>query len=116
MYYANTVGTFGVVSAGQNWDSLASAVRRWGLKLVGGEKVYLLLFSGDAIFLTENEIFDEAFLAFIFFLLIIGYPLGEKKFWVKDDLVWLCFPLNIPEKKCGIFEAGRRFALENYNF
>ena len=38
MFYANTVGAFGVVSAGQNWDRLASAVRRWALQLVGKEK------------------------------------------------------------------------------
>ena len=50
------------------------------------------------------------FLAFIFFLLIIGYPISEKKFWAKDDLVWLGFSINIPEK-CGIFEAKRGFAL-----
>ena len=43
-FYANTVGTFGVVSAGQNWDRLASAVRRWALKLFEKKKVYLLLF------------------------------------------------------------------------
>ena len=29
LFYANTVGTFGVVSADQNWDRLASGVRRW---------------------------------------------------------------------------------------
>ena len=44
LLYANTVGTFGVVSAGQNWDRLASAVRRWDLKLVDKRKVFLLLF------------------------------------------------------------------------
>ena len=38
MFYANTVGACGVVSAGQNWDRLASAARRWALKLVGGKK------------------------------------------------------------------------------
>ena len=66
MYYANTVGTFGVVSAGQNWDRLASAAHRWGLKLLGQEKVYVLLFPDDTIFLTENEIFGGTFLTFIF--------------------------------------------------
>ena len=66
-YYANTVGTFGAVSAGQSWDRLASAVHRWGLKLLGKEKVYVLLFSDDAIFPTEDEIFEETFLTFIFF-------------------------------------------------
>ena len=98
MYYASTVGTFGVASAGRNWGRLASAVHRWGLKLLGGEKVYVLLFSGDAIFLTEDEIFEETFLTFIYFLLIIGYPLSEKKFWVDSDLIWLGFSLNIPKK------------------
>ena len=98
MYRANTVGTFGVVSAGRNWGRLASASHRWGLKLVGKAKVYLLLFPVDAIFSNENEIFDEMFLAFISFLLIIGYPMSEKKLWAKGDLVWLGFSLNIPEK------------------
>ena len=37
-FYANTVGTFGFVSDGHNWDRLASAANRWDLKLVGGEK------------------------------------------------------------------------------
>ena len=43
-FYDNAVGTFGVASAGPNWGRLASAVRRWALKLVGKKKVYLLLF------------------------------------------------------------------------
>ena len=73
-FYANTVGAFGVVSAGQNWDRPASAVRRWALKLVGGKKVTLLLFSGDTLFLPESEILGEAFLAIVFFLMILGYP------------------------------------------
>ena len=34
LFYANTVGAFGVVSAGQNWGRLKSAARRWTLKLV----------------------------------------------------------------------------------
>ena len=60
-FYANAVGTFGVVSAGQNWGRLASAVHRWDLKLVGEEKVYLLTLFGRRNFLTEKEIFDGVF-------------------------------------------------------
>ena len=41
-FYANTVGAFGVVSAGRNWGRLASAVQRWDLKLVEEKKAYLL--------------------------------------------------------------------------
>ena len=61
-FYANTAGTFGVVSAGRNWGRLASAAHRRDLKLVGGKKVYLLLLMGDASFLTEKRSLVEFFL------------------------------------------------------
>ena len=54
LFYANAVGAFGAVSAGQNWGRLASAFRRWALKLVDKRKVSLLLFSDDAIFLAGD--------------------------------------------------------------
>ena len=43
----------------------------------------------------------------IYFLLIIGYPLSEKKFWAKGDLGCLGFSLDITERerKCGIFRS-----------
>ena len=37
-FYANTVGTFGIVSACRNWGRLASAGQRWALKLVWKRK------------------------------------------------------------------------------
>ena len=49
LFYANAVGNFGAVAAGKNWDRLASAVHRRALKLVGANKVFLLLFSDDAL-------------------------------------------------------------------
>ena len=67
LFYAHTVGTFGVASAGQNWDRLASAARRCALKLVGNQKAFLLLFSDEALFLAEDGIFAEDFLIIVFF-------------------------------------------------
>ena len=78
MFYANTVGASGVVSAGQNWDRLASAARRLALKLVGEEKSIFTSLFRRRNFSHGKEIFDEVFLTMIFFLLIIGYPLSEK--------------------------------------
>ena len=49
LYYANTVGTCGVVSDGQNWDRLGSAAHRWDLNLVNDAGFFLLLFPGDAL-------------------------------------------------------------------
>ena len=85
LFYANAVGAFGAVSAGQNWGRLAIAARRWALKLVGKQKVFLLLFSDDALSLAEDETFGEDFLIIVFFLMILGYPITEKKLWVKTN-------------------------------
>ena len=49
LYYAHTVGTFGVVSAGQNWDRLDSAAHSWALKVVGAKEVFFLLFPDGAL-------------------------------------------------------------------
>ena len=38
LFYANAVGAIGAVSAGRNWDPLASAARRWDLKIVEGKE------------------------------------------------------------------------------
>ena len=61
LYYANTVGTSGVVSAGQNWDRLASAVHRWALKLADAESAFILLLSGGALFQAGNGISEGSF-------------------------------------------------------
>ena len=110
MYYEDTVGAFGVVSAGQNRGRLASAVRRWSLKLPRGGGRLCLTFPDGAILLTENEVFGEASLAFIF---PINHWVPVK--WGKVPGQWrsnmVRFSLNIPRGKCGIFEVKRRFAL-----
>ena len=58
---ANNVGAFGAVSSGQNWDRLASAAHRWGLKLVDGADFFMLIFPDDALVLAESGIFEESF-------------------------------------------------------
>ena len=82
LFYANTVGAFGAASAGQNWDRLASAVHRWALKLTEAKEALILLFSDGTHFLAGNEIFGEPLLV-ITFLMILGYPFSEEKFWAK---------------------------------
>ena len=61
LFYANTVGTIGVVSAGQNWGRLAIAPHRWALKLVDAQEVLILLFSDDAHSISEGGISEGSF-------------------------------------------------------
>ena len=94
LFYANTVGTFGVDSDGQNWGRLASAAHRWPLKLVGKRKVSLLLFSDDTLFLAEMRSSKNHFINSLF-LMILGYHFSEKKFWVGNELARLGFSIDI---------------------
>ena len=61
LFYASTVGAFGLVSACQNWDRLASALHRWSLKSVDAKGVFILLFADGALFLEEGGISEESF-------------------------------------------------------
>ena len=83
LYYAYTVDAFGVVSAGQNWDRLASAVHRRALKLVDAKGVFILLFSGDALF-CRSEIFEESCLLIIFSN-DSRMPIQRGKFLVRSN-------------------------------
>ena len=65
LYYANTVGTFGAVSAGQNWGRLATAVHWRALKLVDAKECPTYYFLMTRFFLAVDEIFEEPFLVII---------------------------------------------------
>ena len=82
------------------------ACREW-------RNIFLLSLRG-ALALVENEIVGGAFLIAIFFLMILGYPFREKKFWAKNDIVWLVPPIDVSAKKCGIVEVKLLFALGRY--
>ena len=62
LFYANTVGAFGAVSPGQNWDRLSSAAHRWSLKVVEAKELFISLFSDGALSLSRNGVFEESFL------------------------------------------------------
>ena len=82
LFCANTVGDLGSVSAAKNWDRLASAVRRWALKMVENNECFSLLLSGETLVLEVSGIFYESWLLVVLFLMMIRYPSSEKKFWV----------------------------------
>ena len=48
--------------------------------------------------------------------MILGYPVSAKKLWVKSELVWLGFTMEVASTKCGISEAELRFTLEKRNY
>ena len=111
LFYANAVGSFGVVSAGQNWGRLSIAVHRRALKLVDKQKVFLLLFP-TTHFLSGRWDLRRSFLNKSVFLMILWYPCIDGEFWVKNELVWIVFSLDATAQKCGICEEKRRLTLE----
>ena len=70
LFYANTVGTLRAVPSGGKWARLASAGRRWALKLVEHNELFVL-FPDGALVLAASEHLGEFPLVVIFFLLIL---------------------------------------------
>ena len=72
-------------------------------------KKFMFTFLGRRNFLTENEIFDESFLTFIFFFVNNWLPV--EKVLGRRRLSLVRFLVKHTRGKCGIFEAKRRFDL-----
>ena len=111
-FYVNTVGTFGVASAGQNWDRVASFVHRSCLRMLGKEAVFLFLFSDDTILVCEKSERDKIVKLIFTLCVLIGYPLTSKKFWFEQNCLWLGFEIDLHKKSARICEVKRRFTLE----
>ena len=111
-FFVNTVGTFGVASAGQNWDRVAAFVHRSCLRLLGTKKLFMFLFSDDTFLICERHDRDKILRRLFTFLTIIGYPLSLKKFWFEENCLWLGFEVNLHERSARIFEIKRLFTNE----
>ena len=111
-HYVNTVGTFGVASAGQNWDRAASAVHRFALSLCLRLPLFLFLFVDDTFMLCEKGDLPLILPILISFMMTLGYPLIQRKFWLDQHLIWVGFAIDLNNKVVGIAEVKRRFILE----
>ena len=111
-FFVNKVGTFGVSSAGQNWDRLASACHRWILHLLAGENIFAFIFSDDTLLVGEAPHLPRCSFLAVCFLKTIGYPFARGKFWVNHIVQWLGFTLNAKCSTAQVTEVKRRSALE----
>ena len=82
--------------------------------MVGGKKFFLLLFSADALVWVGNDVFGETFIAWLFFLMIIGYPLSNQNFWVINYPTCRGFPIDVTNENAGFSKLNVASNSKNY--
>ena len=78
--FLNTRGTFGISSAAYWWGRLAAALTRAGLLVLGPWlPLWAFLFADDYDLTAEGKDLMRSILAFIMWLVVLGFPLSWKK-------------------------------------
>ena len=105
--YVNTVGTFGVASAGYWWGRLAALLHRVGLALLGPElPLYGLLFSDDGLLVGVGPRYAESITAVLILWSLLDVPLSWKKTRGGLEVAWVGYVLCVQSFRVG-FAASR---------
>ena len=75
--WVNTVGTFGVGSAGYWWGRAAGAIVRLTHYVLGhGDAIWALIYSDDGLLMGGEEWKDRSLILHLFVLVVMGVPLS----------------------------------------
>ena len=94
--WANTVGTFGVGSAGYWWGRAGSALIRLAHYLQGKDHMlWLLLYSDDSWATAHGEHAEKDLMLHLFVLMILGTPLAWHKLKGGIEVEWIGYALDL---------------------
>ena len=100
--WLNTVGTFGVGSAGYWWGRAGAAIMRLTHYVLGySHAIWALLYSDDGWLVGRTERYEVGLLLHLFTLLVVGVPLSWHKVSGGVQLDWIGYYLDV-----GRFEVG----------
>ena len=101
--YLNRRGTFGIASAAYWWGRLAAALQRSALTVLGPDwPIWALLYADDFDLTAEGTTFARALLAFIWWLVLFGFPLSWHKSRGGLVYAWVGLEKNLREWSLGI--------------
>ena len=102
LIWLNTVGTFGVGSAGYWWGRAGAAIMRLTHYALGySHAIWALLYSDDGWLVGRTERFEVGLLLHLFVLLVVGVPLSWHKVSGGIQCDWIGYYLDV-----GRFEVG----------
>ena len=110
--WLNTVGTFGVGSAGYWWGRAGAAVVRLTHYLLGYTyAIWALLYSDDGWLVGRTEKYEVGLLLHLFALLVVGTPLSWHKVSGGIQIDWIGYYLDVGRFEVGISAARAAWAV-----
>ncbi|MDE0916488.1 MAG: hypothetical protein OSB57_15045 [Planctomycetota bacterium] len=110
--WVNTVGTFGVGSAGYWWGRAGAALMRLSHYLQGSDRMlWLLLYSDDCWATASGERADRDLLLHLLALCVLGTPLAWHKLKGGAVLEWIGYALDVGKFEIGITEKRVHWAI-----
>jgi hypothetical protein len=110
--WVNTVGTFGVGSAGYWWGRAGAAVMRLSHYLQGRDRaLWLLLYSDDSWATAQGEQVDRDLLLHLLVLVVLGTPLAWHKLKGGHVLEWIGYAIDVGRFEIGVTEKRVHWAI-----
>ena len=110
--WVNTVGTFGVGSAGYWWGRAGAALMRLSHYLQGNiRQLWLLLYSDDCWATASGEHRHRDLLLHLLVLGVLGTPLAWHKLHGGEVLEWIGYALDVSRFEIGVTEKRVQWAI-----
>ena len=101
--WLNTVGTFGVGSAGYWWGRAGACVIRLSHYLQGFQHaIWTMLYSDDGWLIGRTERYEVGLILHLFILVLIGTPLAWHKLCGGVESEWVGYALDVGRFQIGI--------------
>ena len=110
--WLNTVGTFGVGSAGYWWGRAGAAVMRLAHYLQGPDRMlWMLLYSDDSWTSAGGDGAERDLMLHLLVLVVLGTPLAWHKLKGGIDLEWIGYALDMGRFRLGVTEKRTTWAI-----
>ena len=110
--WLNCVGSFGVASAAYHWARLMSGVQRAVFHLLGQQKVFMLTYVDDILWLVSGKPAMDAIAVVLLFLVALGMPLSWRKCEGGVKVDWVGYHLDLQARSVGINQRRARWLYE----
>ena len=113
LVYLNTVGTFGVSTAGHWWGRLAGMLGRCAHYLLGPELAsWILIFADDGKVLMPVDRFKSIAPVLLAFYACIGFSIKWQKIRGGIEFQWVGYWSDLKHHRVGISEKRRQWVIE----
>ena len=110
--WLNTVGTFGVGSAGYWWGRAGAAVIRLAHYLQGRDRMlWMLLYSDDSWVTAGGPDPERDLLLHLLALVVMGTPMAWHKLKGGTALEWIGYALDVARFELGVTETRVQWAI-----